>query len=444
MTDVRFARSGDADIAFRVVGNGPIDLVYALGAATHLEVFWELPAYRSYCDRLAEFSRLILFDKRGMGMSDRVPGATPLDVRMDDIRAVMDATGSEQAAILGESEGGPLAMLFAAAHPERTRALILQGAEVRERTDEQWPWGEATRPDFEKYARTIPEHWGTGSAFRHLVPSLTDDPARPAYEAWLGKVQRNAATPGSWEAFARMAYDIDVREVVPTIHVPALIIHAVDDKVCHVGNARWLAEHLSGAKYVELPGGDHVPWFDPETTLAEIREFLTGSREAPEPDRVLATVLFTDIVGSTARLAAIGDRRWRGLLESHHAAVRAELERFRGTEIDTAGDGFLAVFDGPARAIRAGKAIIDALARLGLAVRVGVHTGEVERLAGGQIGGIAVHIGARVAATAGPGELLVSSAVRDLVAGSGLSFEDRGVHVLKGVPEQRQLFALAS
>jgi class 3 adenylate cyclase len=334
-------------------------------------------------------------------------------------------------------------MLFAAAHPERTRALILQGAEVRERTDEQWPWGEATNAEFEAYARRIPERWGSGSGFRQLVPSVTDDPALPAYEAWLGKVQRNAATPASWEAFARMAFDIDVRQVVPTIHVPALLIHAVNDNVCHVGNARWLAEHLSGAKYVELPGGDHLPWFDPETTLAEIREFLTGSREAQVPDRVLATVLFTDIVGSTERLAAIGDRRWRGLLESHHAAVRAELERFRGTEIDTAGDGFLAVFDGPARAIRAGKAIIEALTRLGLAVRVGVHTGEVERLAGGQIGGIAVHIGARVAATAGPGELLVSSAVRDLVAGSGLSFEDRGAHTLKGVPEQRQLFALA-
>ena len=235
-----------------------------------------------------------------------------------------------------------------------------------------------------------------------------------------------------------MAFDIDVRDVVPSVHVPGLIVHAVGDQICNVGNARWLAEHLPGAKYVELRGDDHVPWFDPEPTIAEIREFLTGSREAETPDRVLATVLFTDIVGSTERAAALGDRRWRDLLESHHAAVRSELERYRGREVDTAGDGFLAVFDGPARAIRAGRAIVDSLSRLGLDVRVGVHTGEVELLPAG------VHVGARVAAAAQPGEVLVSSSVRDLVAGSGLDFVDRGVHTLKGIAEERQLFALAA
>jgi len=444
MPEVRFARSGEVNIAYQVVGSGPIDLVYIQGAYTHLEAEWELPAFSRYCERLAEFTRLIMFDKRGLGMSDRVPGATPLEVRMDDIRAVMDAAGSEQAAVMGESEGGPLAILFAAAHPERTRALILQGAEVRELTDEEWPWGEATPAEFEEYMAAIPERWGKGLGFAYLVPSMANDPTLPALQQWLGKVQRNAATPGSWEAFARMAFDIDVRDVVPSVHVPGLIVHAVGDQICNVGNARWLAEHLPGAKYVELRGDDHVPWFDPEPTIAEIREFLTGSREAETPDRVLATVLFTDIVGSTERAAALGDRRWRDLLESHHAAVRSELERYRGREVDTAGDGFLAVFDGPARAIRAGRAIVDSLSRLGLDVRVGVHTGEVELLPAGKLGGIAVHVGARVAAAAQPGEVLVSSSVRDLVAGSGLDFVDRGVHPLKGIAEERQLFALAA
>jgi class 3 adenylate cyclase len=442
--DVKFAKSGDVNIAYGIVGSGPIDLVYIQGAYTHLEVDWELPAFRRFCERLAEFTRLIMFDKRGLGMSDRVPGATPLEVRMDDIRAVMDAAGSQRAAIMGESEGGPLAILFAAAHPERTRALILQGAEVRELTDDAWPWGEATPEEFEEFMARIPERWGMGLAFGHLVPSMANDPSLPALERWLAKVQRNAATPASWEAFARMAFDIDVRDVVPTVHVPSLIIHAIDDQICDVGNARWLAQHLEGAKYVELPGGDHVPWFDPDETLAQIRELLTGSREAEAPDRILATVLFTDLVGSTERATSLGDRRWRDLLDSHNASIRAELERYRGREVDTAGDGFLAVFDGPARAIRAGRAIVEAMRHLGLEVRVGVHTGEVEQLPGGKLGGIAVHIGARVAAAAQPGEVLVSSSVRDLVAGSGLDFIDRGVHPLKGIAEDRQLFALAA
>src|SRR5262245_33183864 len=264
MTEVAFARSGDVHIAYRTIGDGPIDLVYVQGAYTHVEVDWELPVFRRYCERLAEFSRLVLFDKRGLGMSDRVPGATPLDVRMDDIGAVMDAIGAESAVLMGESEGGPLAMLFAAAHPERTRALILQGAEVRERRDEDWPWGESTPEEMEDLGQRIAERWGKGKGIKFIAPSLVDDPALPAYEAWLGKVQRNSATPAAWEAFARMAFDIDVRDVVPAIHVPTLIVHATGDQVCNVGNARWLASNLAGAKYVELPGADHVPWFDPE------------------------------------------------------------------------------------------------------------------------------------------------------------------------------------
>lgn len=443
MTEVAFAQSGDVSIAYRVVGEGPVDLVYVQGAFTHLDVYWELPAFRRYCERLAEFSRLILFDKRGMGMSDRVPGATPLDVRMDDIRAVMDAAGSRDAVIMGESEGGPLGMLFAAAHPERTRALILQGAEVREKTDADWPWGEAKVEVFEANARRIPELWGQGRGIVHRVPSLEGDPALSAAQAWWGKVQRNAATPLGWSAFARMAFDIDVRDVVKAIHVPALVIHATGDRVCDVGNGRWLAENLPGARYVEMPGSDHLPWFDPDATIAEIREFLTGSREPEEPDRVLATVLFTDIVGSTDLATRLGDRRWRDLLESHHAAVRSELARYRGREVDTAGDGFLAVFDGPARAIRAASAIVGALRAMGIEVRAGVHSGEIEQLPDGDIRGIAVHTGARVMGAAAPGEVLVSSSVRDLVAGSGFTFTDRGMHALKGVEEQRRLYAVA-
>src|SRR5262245_62155554 len=288
-------------------------------------------------------------------MSDRVPGATTLEERMDDIRAVMDAIGSERAAVMGESEGGPLALLFAAAHPERTLALILQGAEVRERTDDEWPWGEADDDLFEEWMAALPENWGKGFAFDHFAPSVGEvDWDR----GWSARLQLHSATPAAWEAFARMAHDIDVRHVASAINVPTLIVHAVDDRICHVENARFLARTIPGARYVELPGGDHVPWFDPDETIAEIREFLTGTREAATLDRFLATVLFTDLVGSTALAAHLGDRRWRDLLEQHHGAVRRELARFDGREVDTAGDGFFATFDGPARAIRCAQAVI--------------------------------------------------------------------------------------
>jgi class 3 adenylate cyclase/esterase/lipase len=438
MSEVRFARSGDVDIAYRVVGDGPIDLVYVQGSLTHLEVNWELPQFRRYCEGLAEFTRLILFDKRGMGMSDRVPGTATLEERMDDIRAIMDAIGSERAAVMGESEGGPLAMLFAAAHPERTVALVLQGAEVRERTDDDWPWGEGTAEEFEEAMATLSERFSTGLGIYHIAPSIA---GQEWARAWRAKVVTHAATPNSAEAFMRMAFDIDVRHVVPVISVPTLVIHAVGDRVCHVENARYLARTIAGARYVELPTDDHVPWFDPEPTVAEIREFLTGTREARSPARVLATVLFTDLVGSTSRAAELGDRRWRDLIEQHHAAVRRELKRFDGREVDTAGDGFFAMFDGPARAIRCAQAIIPAVRPLELEVRAGLHTGEVE-LADGKVAGIAVNIGARVAARADAGEVLVSSTVKDLVAGSGLEFEDRGIAALKGVPGEWRMFAV--
>lgn len=438
VTDVRFARSGDVNVAYRVVGDGPIDLVYAQGAYTHLDVYWELPAFRHYCERLAEFSRLILFDKRGYGMSDRVPSATTLEERMDDIRAIMDAVGSERAAIIGESEGGPLALLFAAAHPERTVALILQGAEVRERADDDWPWGEATEAEHEAAMAGLAGRWGSGTGIWQIAPSI--DRAEWA-RAWRSKVQLNAATPSAAEAFMRMAFEIDVREVVPTVKVPTLIIHATDDGVCHIENGRFLARHIPGARLVELRTADHVPWFDPDPTVAEIREFLTGTRETARPDRVLVTVLFTDLAMSTELAASLGDRRWRDMLEQHHVTVRRELARFDGREIDTAGDGFFATFDGPARAIRCAQAIVSAASELGLELRAGLHTGEVEVL-GDKVAGIAVNIGARVAGHAAAGEIVVSSTVRDLVAGSGLAFADRGRTTLKGVDGDWQLYSV--
>ncbi|RLE11411.1 MAG: adenylate/guanylate cyclase domain-containing protein [Actinobacteria bacterium] len=438
MLDIRFARSGDVQVAYHVVGDGPVDIVYVQGAWSHREVEWELPAYRRFCELLGEFARLILFDKRGMGMSDQVPGVTPLEVRMDDITAVMNAAGSESAILIGESEGGPLSMLFAAAHPERTAGLILMGSEVRERKDEEWPWGESTEEDFEASMATMHERWGKPGRFmEYFAPSQEDT---PWLADWSARLQRNANTPGGAEAFMRMAFDIDVRDIVPTIRVPTLVIHSEGDRICHVENGRYLAREIPDARYVELPGADHVPWFEPGLVVSEIREFLTGHRVAVTPDRVLATVLFTDIVGSTDRVSLLGDTRWRELLETHNTVLRSQLDRFRGAEVNTAGDGFLATFDGPARAIQCAREIGHQVRQLGLEVRAGVHTGEIERM-GDDVAGIAVHIGARIAGLAGPSEVLVSRTVKDLVAGSGIVFEDRGEHALKGVPDKWQVFA---
>jgi class 3 adenylate cyclase len=437
MPETRYAHNGDIAIAYQVHGDGPIDVVFVEGFITHLEIYWEEPAYRRFCERLASFSRLIRFDKRGMGLSDRTRIGT-LEERMDDVRVVMDAVGSERAALLGESEGGPMSTLFAATYPERTAALLLCGAEVRERLDEEWPWGESTEEDFEAYLPEVPTFWGTrGTAIDSIAPTLANDRMRE----WFARLLRNAVDPAGAIAFMRLGFDIDVRDVLPSVNVPTLILHRVDETVCHVENARYMARTIPGATYVELPGTDHVPWAGGDDMLDEIREFLTGVREPEEPDRVLATVLFTDIVGSTDRATEMGDERWRDLLERHHAVVRLELARHRGREIDTAGDGFLAAFDGPARAIRCARSIVDAVATLGIQVRTGLHTGECE-VVGDNLVGIAVHIGARVASAAGAGEVLVTSTVRDLVAGAGIAFDDRGTYELKGVPEAWRLFAV--
>jgi pimeloyl-ACP methyl ester carboxylesterase len=439
LPQIRYARSGDVEIAYTSVGTGPVDLVLVWGWLTNLEVYWEEPAFRRFVQRLATFARVVLFDKRGMGLSDRTTVGT-LEERMDDVRAVLDALGSERAVLLGVSEGAPLSILFAASHPDRTQALIFAGGEVKEVTSEDWPWGQMTREEYDSYLDGFlaSNSWGkTTRVF--FAPSRADD---PALMEWLGRLERSSASPAAAAAFMRLGSEIDVRAVVPSVHVPALVLHAPRDPVVAFQQGRWLAATLPDARFVELDGQDHGPQFDcADQVIEEIRNFLTGSREPVEPEQVLATVLFTDLVGSTERAGDLGDRRWRELLERHNEAVRAELARYRGREIDTAGDGFFASFDGPARAIRCATAVLESLDRLGLPARGGLHTGECE-VVGGKLAGIAVHMGARVAAKAGAGEVLVSQTVRDLVAGSGIDFEDRGLHALKGFSEPRRLFAV--
>jgi pimeloyl-ACP methyl ester carboxylesterase len=439
LPQVRYARSGDVDIAFTVLGSGSIDLVFVAGWLTNLEVYWEEAAFRRFAQRLAGFTRLILFDKRGMGLSDRTMIGT-LEERMDDVRAVMDAVGSERAALMGVSEGAPLSMLFAASHPERTEALIFAGGEVKEVIADDWPWGQMTREEYDRALEDFltSDNWGKPAPV-FFAPSRKDD---PALMEWLGRLERSAASPAAAAAFMRMGSEIDVRAVAPSIHVPTLVMHTRRDSVVAFEQGRWLADAIPGARFVELSGQDHAPWFDcAGEVIDEISEFLTGSREPAEPEQVLATVLFTDIVGSTERAQELGDRRWRELLEQHHGAVRAELTRHRGREIDTAGDGFFASFDGPARGIRCAVAVLDALHRIGVPARSGLHTGECE-VVGDKLAGIAVHTGARVAAQAAAGEVLVSETVRDLVAGSGIEFDDRGLHELKGLEEPRRLYAV--
>ncbi len=441
--EIRYAQNGDVHIAYQTIGNGPLDIVFVDGFITHLRAQWDDPAYRRFAERLATFARVILFDKRGMGLSDRVAAGT-LEERADDVRAVMDAVGSERASLIGVSEGGPMSILLAATHPERTHSLMLCGAEVKEEISDDWPWGESTPEEHEAYVQAVPERWGTIEMGRSIVsgvmPSAAGDEA--AAEAWR-RIVVEGASPGAAIAFVNMAFAIDVRDIVPSVDVPTLIVHTTGDAVCRVENARWLADHLPGARYVELDGRDHVPWGEnADEILAEIQEFLTGVREPQAPERVLATILFTDIVGSTERAHELGDRRWAELLERHHASIRRELDRYRGREIDTAGDGFFAAFDGPARAIRCARAAVESIRGIGLDIRAGLHTGECEVM-GDSLGGIAVHIGARVAGQAGAGEVLVSSTVRDLVAGSGVEFEDRGLALLKGVPGEWRLYAVA-
>ena len=433
----RYARSGQFHIAYQVVGDAPIDLVFVPGWVSNIEECWELPGLAAFLERLTSFTRLILFDKRGTGLSD--PVATDrlptLEERMDDVRAVLDATGSQQAAIFGHSEGGSMSILFAATFPHRTRALITFGVFARRRRSDDYPWAPSDA-DRQATIEQVEREWATAELLRPLVPSRADD---PAFLGQLATYFRRSASPGAAAQLLRMNTEIDVRAVLSAIRVPALVLHRSDDRDALVEEGRWIASQIPRASFVELAGGDHLFWVgDTDSVLAEIESFLTGVRPAPEPNRVLATVLFTDVVASTEMAVRLGDRRWREALETHRAHVRSALAHWRGEEIDNAGDGFLALFDGPARAVRCALAIRDAAGKAGLQIRAGLHTGEIERHGGG-VDGLAVHIGSRIMATAGADEVVVSSTVKDLVAGSGIQFADRGTHVLKGVPDEWRL-----
>jgi class 3 adenylate cyclase len=433
----RYAKSGDVHIAYQVVGTGPVDLVFVQGWVTNVELWWEEPRWTSFYERLASFSRLILFDKRGTGLSDRVSvrEMPTLEERMDDVRAVMDAVGSDAAFVLGLSEGGPMSVLFAASHPERTRALVLYGSFPRIISGEDYPWGFAPE-QLESLLAVAEQSWGQGT-FSGSLLAPSELPGRLPYFA---RMEREGASPGAMIALMRMLVDIDVRAVLPSIAVPTLIVHRDGDAIAPIEGARYMAAQIPGARLVEL-SGEHSPIAgDSDAILDEIEEFVTGRRHERAPERVLATVMFTDIVGSTSRAAEMGDRRWTELLEAHYQLVRQQLQEFGGQEVKTIGDGFLATFDGPARAIRCALATVDANQKIGVTIRAGLHTGECERR-GTDISGIAVHTGARVAAIAGPREVLVSRTVKDLVAGSGLLFEDRGSHTLKGIPDDWRLFA---
>jgi pimeloyl-ACP methyl ester carboxylesterase len=438
----RYARSGDASIAYQVVGDGPIDLVLVLGFATHLELQWESAPMARFFERISAFARMIVFDKRGTGLSDPVTEVPTLEERIDDVRAVMDAAGSERAALLGISEGGPMSVLFAATHPERVTALVLYGAMGRTTEAPDYPWASPAEALRESAAEFIAPYWGQDAegTVELFAPSFAHDPETVEFTA---RMERSAASPSMVQRIFEMFLDIDVRAVLPAIHVPALVLHRRGDRVVSRHAGRELAAQIPGARYVELPGIDHVPWAgDSEAVLGEAEEFLTGTRSVPEPDRVLATVMFTDMVGSTERAVELGDARWRELLSAHQAAVRREVVRFRGREVKTLGDGSLATFDGPARAIRCGGAIAEAARSAGLEVRIGLHSGEVE-LMDEDVGGIAVHIAARIGALAAAGEVLVSSTVKDLVAGAGIRFEDRGARQLKGISDEWRVFAAA-
>jgi pimeloyl-ACP methyl ester carboxylesterase len=429
----RYAVADDGvRVAYQVIGQGPLDLVCVPSAGSHIEVFWEEPSVARYLRRLASFSRLILFDKRGVGMSDRVEGVPTLEERMDDVRAVMDTVKSSQAALVGMSEGAAIAAMFAGTYPERVSSLVLLGATVR-----HWAPTDVDFDDPEVIAY-IDEHFGDGFTLDAGAPSVAND---EHIRAWAGRVERLGMTPTSFRALIKMNSSFDARSVLPAVSAPTLVLHRRDDRLVVADQGREAARLIPGARFVELPGADHLPYFDdPDSTLVLIEEFITGERRPTELDRVLATVVFTDLVDSTAHASKVGDRRWRELLDAYDACVDRELERFRGRLIKTTGDGTLATFDGPGRAIQWALSIRDATRSLGFEIRAGAHTGEIE-MRGSDITGLAVVIAQRISSTAQANEILVSSTVRDLTVGSTITYEARGEHQLKGVPDTWSVFA---
>jgi class 3 adenylate cyclase len=437
----RYAKSGDVHIAYQVVGEGPFDLVYAPGFISHVEMNWESPYWAKILTRLSQFSRLIIFDKRGTGLSDRAGGWPTLEERMDDIRAVMDAAGSERAVLNGISEGGPMCMVFAALHPDRSSALVLHGTGPRLVAGPDWPWGlsaEGAKPLLDEAEAS----WGSGAVLSYFIQGLAD--SEGSKEA-TGRFERFAASPGAARQLLDMNFQVDIRSVLPAISAPTLVVHRTGDYIVPVECGRFTAEHIAGARLTELPGDFHLsarPGAE-DDAMDAIEQFLTGSPRQHDIDRVLTTVLFTDIVGSTERASVLGDHAWRELLDRHDRMVRREIERYRGREIKTLGDGFLAAFDGPGRAVRCARAISEGASGIGIEIRSGLHSGECE-VRGEDLAGLAVHIGARIGGLAQSGEVLVSATVKDLVIGSGITFEDRGLHVLKGVPDQWKLYSATS
>ena len=438
--ETRYARSGDTHIAYQVVGQGPIDIVYVPGWVSHVELCWEEPTYARFLNQLTSFARLIMFDKRGTGLSDRVRDdqLPTLEERMDDLHVVMDAAGSESAALFGVSEGGNLSALFAATYPEQTTALVMYGTFAKRIWSQDYPWA-PTPEERQKVYEYVESGWGKQRDLEHYVPSMVGD---DAFARRLATYCRRSASPGAAVALLRMNTQIDITDVLPAIHVPTLVIHRTGDRDANVEEGRWLADRIPGARFKELPGDDHFPWVgDQDAIVSEIQEFLTGARPVSEETRVLATIMFTDIVGSTQVAHKVGDQAWKSLLDRHDHICEDSIHCFRGRLINKTGDGVLATFDGPGRGIACAKEIIDRVRELGLEIRSGLHTGECE-IRGEDVAGVAVHLAARVSALAAPGELLVSRTVRDLVAGSGIKFEDRGTHELRGFSEECHLFAV--
>jgi pimeloyl-ACP methyl ester carboxylesterase/class 3 adenylate cyclase len=439
LSRTRYTKSGNVSIAYQVTGEGPIDLVFTHGWISNVEYAWENPDCARFLRHLASFSRLIRFDKRGTGLSDRDVGLSTLEQRVDDIRAVMDAVGSERAAVFGNSEGGFMSAMFAATHPERTAALIMQGSYARESWAPDYPWGRTAEQYFKTWHTDLEKSWGEPFQLDEAAPTMANDEAA---RSWFGAYLRNSASFSAAKAQADWNFEVDIRGILPSIRVPTLVLHRRGDRWYSVAEAQYLADHIPGAKLVVLPGEDHVPWWgDQERLVGEIQEFLTGTRQTSPTERVLLTVVVTDIVGSTGKVAQLGDQRWKEVLQLHDAAVRRELSSFGGEEINTTGDGFILAFSGPTRAIQCSLAIKQRLENLGLKMRAGLHTGECERR-GKDLSGIAVHVASRIVSEAAQSDILVSNTVKDLVVGSGIQFLDRGNHVLKGLPGQWSLFAV--
>ena len=438
--ETRYAKSGDVSIAYQVVGDGPLDLIYVMGWVSNVEYFWNEPSMSRFLQRLSSFSRLIVFDKRGTGLSDKVAKLPTLEQRMDDVRAVMDAVGSEKAALFGVSEGGPMSALFAATYPKRTTALIMYGSYPKRIKTADYPWAPSPE-ERQKFFDAIKNGWGGVVDLATIAPGAMKD---ERFKQWWAAYLRHSASPADALALAKMNTEIDIRDILPAIHVPTLILHRTGDLDIAVEGSKYMAEKIPSAKFVEFPGDDHLPWVgDADKILNEIEIFLTGELHSPEPHRILATFLFTDIVGSTETAYSMGDKEWRIFLQSHNHIVREQLMRYNGREVKTTGDGFLAIFDGPARAIRCASAIRDELSKLGIDIRTGLHTGECEMI-DDDVSGIAVHTAARVMGEAKAGEVLTSGTVKDLVAGSGIQFEKKGNYSLKGIPGEWEIFMVVN